>query len=326
MMTSSDDITIERFESDKASEWKSFLGSSNNGTLFHDLDFLSYHPEGRFDTHHLMFYRDGKLIAVLPAAVVTDPDGRRFLKSPYGASVGGIVLPPHMSTRSILDIVGKLQEYIRTLGLDGIEMRLGPFIYMRHFSQSLEFALAVRKFVLNARWLCFIKPLEDYEQSGGLFSERKRRYVRSRLREGMFPREADVSGLDAFYALLMETMERLNARPTHQKEELELLFKLVPGRLRLFLCRHRDVEIAGALVFMLNEFAAYTFHIVGKNESQGNTVLTQHVISQMANEGIKYLDMGPSASTYHFNEGVVRFKELIGTQGFCRDEWRWECK
>jgi hypothetical protein len=45
---------------------------SNNGTLFHDLDFLGYHM-GKFDTQHLMFRQGGRLIAILPAAVVVEP-------------------------------------------------------------------------------------------------------------------------------------------------------------------------------------------------------------------------------------------------------------
>jgi hypothetical protein len=87
-LTSCDAITVHPYEPGQATEWKAFLEASNNGTLFHDLDFLAYHPLERFDTHHLMFRQNGKLIALLPAAIVSEPDDRRFLKSPYGASVG----------------------------------------------------------------------------------------------------------------------------------------------------------------------------------------------------------------------------------------------
>lgn len=323
MMTSSDDIIIHKFHPDKALEWKTFLASSNNGTLFHDLDFLSYHQQGRFDTHHLMFYRDGKLIAVLPAAIVSDPDGRTLLESPYGASVGGPAIPVRVKLITVLEMIDQLQSYVRALGLHGIKMRLGPCVYMQRPNQSLEFALAVQGFRLAARWLCFIKPLEGDAED--LFNKRKQRYVRSWLRKGMLPREVDASRLDDFYALLLEAMDRLNATPTHRKEELQALFKLVPGRLRLFMCQYSEVEISGALVLMLNDHVAYTFHIVGKNESQGNAVLTHHIMAQLAREGIRYVDMGPSVSTTHHRAGVVTFKEMLDTDGFCRDEWTWEC-
>jgi len=55
--------------------WQGFLARSANGTLFHDLDFLRYHPPGRFRFHHLMLIHDGEPIALFPGGLV-EPEER----------------------------------------------------------------------------------------------------------------------------------------------------------------------------------------------------------------------------------------------------------
>jgi len=320
-------IEIERLRPERAREWGEFLRTSNNGTIFHDLDFLSYHPAGRFDEHHLLFHREGKLVAVMPAALVTGADGRKYLASPYGASVGGPALPPSLESGELINLVHALQSYARDFGLQGIRMRLGPSVYLKRQEETLGFALFASGFRQSARWLCFIVEISD--GTGALrpdvLSSRKMANIRRGLRKGLLPREVDATQLEVFYRLLSESMHRHRAVATHSLEELKRLFELVPGRLRLFLCRDQGREIAGVLVFMLNEVSAYTFYISGHNEGQGNAVLLHHVMHSLAREGIRYLDMGPSASSLHFNEGGVNFKEKMGARGHCRDEWVWEC-
>ena len=87
-------IEVRELEPGGQAAWKRFVEESNNGTLFHDLDFLAYHPPGKFRTCHLVFSEAGETIAVMPAAV---EDG--ILKSPYGASVEGWCCPPAIPRR-----------------------------------------------------------------------------------------------------------------------------------------------------------------------------------------------------------------------------------
>jgi hypothetical protein len=53
------------------------------------------------------------------------------------------------------------------------------------------------------------------------------------------------------------------------------------------------------------------------------TTLMAAMIDALADQGIAYLDLGPSASDCHFNDGVVNFKEAIGARPFCRDQYSW---
>jgi hypothetical protein len=330
-MSASDPIAVCQYQPSQAAEWKSFLAASNNGTIFHDLDFLAYHPPERFNTHHLMFYTSGKLIALLPAAIVYDQDGSGFLKSPYGASVGGMVLPRGIRAAETLDLVAQLQSYVVDLGLDGIEMHIGPNLYLHQPNHFIDFSLMAKGFRLVKRWLLHIVPLQGLNADlvGELFSKSKRYDVRAGLKKGLRPREVDAEGVDAFYDLLLETHSRHGKSATHQKHEIVDLFQRVPGRLRLFLCGHGESEIAGILIFMLNRAIAYTFYICSSHKHRslcGPAVLIAHILQLLAEEGVKYLDLGPSTfDDLRLNADLAFFKEGVGGQGFCRDTWRWEC-
>ena len=63
------DLELVQYASSLASEWDAFVDQqANNGTLFHKRAFLAYHPADRFADDSLLFYKKGKLQAVLPAA------------------------------------------------------------------------------------------------------------------------------------------------------------------------------------------------------------------------------------------------------------------
>jgi hypothetical protein len=325
------ELSVRAFHASDASEWKSFLATSNNGTLFHDLDFLAYHPSGRFHEHHCLVREGNQLLAVMPAAVVTTPQGRRYLSSPYGGSIGGPVVQPGLRLTAALALIRALQVYTRDLGLSGLELRLAPGMYDRQPSEVLPFSLMANGFYLHGRSLLFMVPTT---RAGGepltdrLLSSSKRYDVRAGLKRGLQPREVDANRLGDFFPLFRDTYARLDATPTHQEVELEDIVRRVPGRARVFLCAYEGREIAGTFVFMLNDRIANTFYICERTEDQklcGAAVLIAHLIERMADERIRYVDLGPSASESHVNEGVVFFKEGVGAQGFCRDTWRWDC-
>src|SRR5262249_61363849 len=90
-------ITVEPLAADEA-VWENFLAHAPNGTLFHDLRFLRYHPPDRFRFHHLVFQRNGELVALLPGGLASNAE-RPMFSSPLGASIGGLAgnggLPGH---------------------------------------------------------------------------------------------------------------------------------------------------------------------------------------------------------------------------------------
>jgi hypothetical protein len=323
-------VTVDRLQPEQATAWNEFLQHSNNGTLFHDLRFLSYHPPGRFDIYHLVFYRDAELVALLPAALVREEDGRLFLKSPYGASIGGCVLARGARAETVLAIVETLQAYATDKGLAGIEMRLGPSILHDVPNDSLAFALTARGFDLTRRWLCHVIPLPSgpAEVLPCIPTRSRRRYARYALRQGVVPEEAGAERLAEFHALLEANRARHQARPTHTIGDLQAIFDAVPDRVKLFLFSLERRAIAGALVFELNPRVACLFYLCHDErfeQYRATSLAVVHVMEHYAGRAFQYLDFGPSTfDDLTLNRGLAEFKEELGATGLCRDTYRWE--
>jgi hypothetical protein len=323
-------ITVRGYHEDDGDAWRHFLASSSNGTLFHSLDFLAYHSRERFDVHHLIFERAGKLLALLPAAVIGEPDGRRLLKSPYGGSVGGFVLPPSLDTVTTLRLVDALKHHATAAGLDGVEMRLGPALYDSSPNDQLSFALTASGFTLACRWLTHVVTLPSSPQdvASHLVSKRRRNYIRSAQSQGVRVATAGPEQLAAFYRILEHNRAKHGARPTHTLSDLERIFCLTPDRVQLFVCNRGGEMIAGALVFDLNPRVSYLFYLCYDDRFdrlRPATLVTLRVAQHYSRHGVRYLDLGPTTfDDLRLNEGLARFKEDLGAIGFCRDTWRWE--
>jgi len=310
---------------DDAAAWKALLANSNNGTLFHDLDFLDYHPPVKYDFRHLIALRENCIEALVPGALSEDG----IFVSMAGASIGGPAVKKSITAGACLHLVKALQLYSKSAGWRGMEITLPPPIYHDEPDQKIEFALYRNGFGLADRSMPLLVPLDhkgdDHYQR--LFRQSQRSYVRACRQKGVIVSEAGIEALGEFLELFTETYDRLQAPPTHTRQDIETLFYRVPTRLRIWSAKLEGKTIAGVLLFILNRNVCTTFYIcdsASHREFHGVTVLLAEVADVLARRGFRYLDLGPSASGTHFNNGVVSFKESLGARAFCRDRWRWK--
>ncbi|MFN3821713.1 MAG: hypothetical protein ACK4OO_05210, partial [bacterium] len=135
---SSESITVEeKFES---KEWEDFVEKAVNGTLYHTLRFLSYHPQGRFQHHHIVFRRKGNLIGIFPGAV-REENGEKFWISHPGASYGGPAWLPKLKYHHLEEMIANLVSYAESKGFSAIRITLPPVIYNPYPEQAIDFAL-----------------------------------------------------------------------------------------------------------------------------------------------------------------------------------------
>ena len=65
-------FTIVRYHDGMAAVWDQFLQESVNGTFLQSRNFLSYHPQGRFDDWSLLIYdKKNNLAGVCPGTKCT---------------------------------------------------------------------------------------------------------------------------------------------------------------------------------------------------------------------------------------------------------------
>jgi hypothetical protein len=320
-------ISIAPLPAGGETEWAAFLASCNNGTLFHDLGFLAYHQAGRFRFNHLVARRNSAVVALVPGGIV-ETGGSRVFVSPLGASVGGPAVCAELDSRQMVELIAALQDYAAARGWDGLRMTLAPPIYDRRPAETLSFALSHRGFRLENRWLCHLIPLEAsasarYET---LFRQSQASRVRAQRRKGMTVIEGGIDQLAAFLPVFHDTYDRHGVKPTHSPAELADLLQRLPDRIRIHIAMLGDVAVAGILVFLLNSQVAYSFYICMSSQyarENGNIVIFAALVDRLAQQGYRWLDLGPSAQIGRFNDGVAFFKESIGAIGHCRDQWFW---
>jgi hypothetical protein len=320
-------ISVESVDAAGSAEWERFLEHSNNGTLFHDLRFLAYHPPDRFCTRHLVL-RQGASVAALVPGGLADIDGNTVFTSPIGASIGGPVVRPRLQLTQAVDLVRALQTHARAEGWAGIEMTIPPSLYHRVPSDTLAFALHFCGFRLTRRWLCHAIPLAATGSERYLtqFRDTAANLVRSGRRGGIAVVEGGLDRLDEFLEVFRDTYTRHGARATHTPEEIADLLARFPVRVRLWLSMLDGTPIAGVLLLKLNAHVAHSFYICMSSahaRHNGNVVVFATLLDQLGDQGYRWLDLGPSAHDGNLNTGVAFFKEGLGALGHCRDRWNW---
>ena len=321
-------MNVIPYTEEKRKEWKQFLLASNNGTLFHDLDFLEYHPTDKFQFHHLLFYQDDRLVALLPAHIL-ETESKKQLISPVGASIGGPVIPMDFRASEALEMTETLIKYAKESNISEISIRSAPVQYMKSPTDLIGFSLQAYGFRLEQRWMSMMIPLSELNSVDVLlsFSKGKRRDVRAGLRDNLKPREGKLEELNIFYKILMETQNRLKSKPTHNLNELKRISHLVPNNMRLFFCDYDNNPLASILVFILNPITAMTFYICQSDEyieKLSVAVLFAYIIETLVKSGFRFLDLGTvTFDDYSLNEGLAFFKEGFCARAFSRDLWIW---
>jgi hypothetical protein len=308
--------------------WDEFIASSMNGTVFHSQRFLRYHPEGRFDLHHVLFFEGNRLIAVLPGGLRNA--GRTF-ESPLGASYGSFVTED-ISAQTALDIVAAFEEYVRSIGIEEVYLTSAPVIYQPLLTQNLDFGLLYRGYAYQRHYISHAIDLRHQGAPFDRFQSVARKHIRRVTRENptVWIDESQPESLREmlveFYPILLENKAKYNVKPTHSLDELLLLNDLVPDFMKLFLVRVGEEPIAGSLLFLANDRVALIFYHMLRyafDDYKPIYLLMDRVTRWSKEEGYHFVDIGVSQDTSDENPmtpalSLIHFKEKFDSRGVLR--------
>jgi len=316
-------MRVRPFRDGDRQRWTDFVERSNNGTIFHLPAFLDYHPEGRFNDHHLVVEGGSKLLAVIPGALTDREDGTWFRSYP-GASYGGPVLPDETGLKGTEKLVDALLDYCRRQGWKGVEMTLPPQVYFRRPHSYVDFALIKRGFRYRRRELTAVIDLSRLGEEIDLaFRASARRGVRKARKNHLLVEETD--DFSGFYPILESNLQdRHGVRPTHSLQELFRLRDLLGNRrIRQFVARDREgCVMAGMVMFHCNPRVTLAFYISHDSEHQHLrpvNLVYRDVLNWSRQMGYHYLDLGTFTLKMDVNYGLCRFKESFTARGVFRD-------
>ena len=320
--------SIQRFTADLAETWDAFVHASRNGTLFHTRRFLSYHPEGRFEDHSLLFFEGNRLLAVLPAVSLLE-EGKKFFRAHDGSTYGGLVLSLKCSAAATFDIVASLLSFLRTEGFGEVAfLRLTPAPLRSMYCDDQEYALLAQGFSLFRSELGSIVDLAGLTEETLLssFDAQCRNEVRQAERARV--KVCVCNAYDAFFPMLEATLQqRHNVQPTHTLAELQHLASLFPDAIRLFGAYSADRFIAGVVTVNVTKHALYTKYIAQDYAFQKMrpvNLLLAEILRAMLREGKTVMDLGVSMdaeSPKGINEGLYAFKEGFGARAVRRESF-----
>lgn len=303
-------------------EWNQFVAASNNGTVFHNLDFLDYHPAGRFEFRNLLFREEGRIVAVLPGGI----SGRAY-KSPVGASFGGLVVMADVTLERANLVVRALLDWCRAQGLGEVILTPPMQVYHRTFDETVEYAMVYNGFSVHGSLFSSVIDFSRIKSKADL-SRNTRHRINQSINKGV--RVEQSTDLAAFYPILLENKAKFGVRPTHTLEELCRIEQLLPGMMTLFMAYSGDEPVAGELLFAANERCVlnfYTMHRYQYHNLFAVNYIVEHAIRWCVEKGYRWYDYGVSADTASPNPlepswSLVRFKESMGSTGCIRKAYR----
>lgn len=322
-------ISVHKYDNSCRDEWQEFLKHTNNGTMFHDLNFLDYHPVGKFNFYHLMFRRGDELIGILPGGV---KDNGRVFWSPVGASYGSIATKD-IRFETALEIVDAMLDYFDRENFKDIYLIPPPLVYSINLSQHIEYAMLYRKFDFELHYISHAIDLKHGDDFLAQFDKTARKNIHKILREGKLEvRESD--DYDTFYQILLNNKAKHNAVPTHSLEDIHRLLELVPDNLKLLMVYYDGKPIAGSLLFLCNSKVVLCFYtmLLYEYEELKPVYLVNYEITRWATEkGYEWVDIGVSQDTQADNPmtpsmNLINFKERFNARGILRSTYHYKLR
>lgn len=317
-MDSLKQLEVVRYEARFAEEWNAFVAGSKNGTFLFDRGFMDYHSD-RFTDASLMFWRGGKLFAVLPANI----SGEVFY-SHQGLTYGGLVAGEALTAALALEVFELMNGFLRSeLGVKKVAYKPVPWIYHKLPSEEALYALVK---VCGARLVAReISTCVDLERKIKLAKDR-RGHVNKAVKSGV--RVAESCDLGVFWKILDANLEgKYGVRPVHSAAELELLKSRFPQKIKLYTASSAEGEtLAGVLTFE-TENVVHTQYMAASPKGKTLGALDLIVAKLLENPGGKrYLDFGKSTEDAGrvLNEQLIYQKEGFGGRGLCYDTYEWE--
>lgn len=309
---------IKRYTPELAVVWNDFVRTSKNGTFLFDRNYMDYHSD-RFADHSLLFYHDGRLLAVLPGHIAGDT-----YCTHRGLTYGGLLMSVRLTVVQTLELFRELNGYLRQQGCRRVFYKCIPWIYHHLPAEEDLYALY---HVCRARMVARDYSTCIFLHEGLRWERVRRRGVRRAIEAGLTVERSD--DYAAFWQVLADNlMTKHGVKPVHTLPEISLLRQRFPENIVLYQAV-RNGEVLGGVVLYNTDRVVHAQYSSATPEGKklGAMDLLYEQIMHHDYADYPYFDFG--RSTEHpdgsgLNEQLVFQKEGFGGRGLCYDIYEWE--
>lgn len=319
--------TVESYSGRPESVWNDLVESGDGGTIFHRLDFLSYHGE-RFaaNVHHLGILKGTTLVGVMPMAVFDTPTGREA-SSPYGASYGGPVFAHPLEYSAARQVGAALVAYLRGAGVAKLTMTLPIAPCYREYCETFRLALVEESFACTNREISSVVDLRAAADVAEIVTSRARNMSRKAVACGVRI-VTDAPPAD-FWRAMEATFAKHGSSPTHTFEQFALLHERFGQRIYADVAYLGDTPVAGVGYFVINGRVNSSFYLCqdpAHQSCQAQSLLVMHALEQSKKAGFAWFDFGTSSRGGRGVENIFQFKESFGARGLFRETYTWQAR
>lgn len=297
-------ITVKRYSIEERDTRDTFVDASKNGTFMLKRGYMDYHAD-RFTDYSLMFYKDEKLVALLPASQHADE-----LRSHGGLTYGGMIVDRKMTVQLMLSVFETLRMYLSNNNISRLIYKRVPAIYYSYPSDEDLYALFRNDAQLIRRDISATIYLSDRIR----FSERRKRGVKNAIKNGIVIRES--LDYDSYVSMLAQVLQKYHdAKPVHTADELKLLANRFPENIKLFAAYQDEKMLAGIVAYITPQVvhAQYIANSDMGRQCGALDAVVDYMIEQYATTK-QYFDFGISTEQEgrFLNEGLMTQKQEFG--------------
>ena len=309
---------IVRYTVAKADEWNRFVTASKNGTFLFDRRYMDYHQD-RFRDHSLLFYCNGRLLAVLPAHADGDT-----LYSHRGLTYGGLLMSDQLTIVKTMTLFREMNDLLRAEGFRHVCYKAIPWIYHRLSAEEDLYALYHE---CKARIVARDYSTNIFLGANLRWERVRRRGIARAQRAGLQVEISDSYG--DFWRVLADNLStKYGVRPVHSLAEIELLHQRFPENIVLYQAVRDGEVLAGVVLYVCGRVVHAQYSSATPEGKQlGAIDLIYDRIMHHDYKDYPYFDFGRStenADGSGLNETLVFQKEGFGARGLCYDIYEWD--
>ena len=310
-MAAPQDLTVSVYSPENKTQWDSFVSNAKNGVFLFYRDYMEYHSD-RFTDHSLLFYQNGRLVALLPANVENGT-----LHSHAGLTFGGVISSYSMKMPLMLNVFRALIGHCQAAGIKEVVYKTIPYIYHSVPADEDLYAL----FICNAKLMARNASSCISFAGARKFDSNRKDNLRKAKKNDLTVRES--RDFDCFMKIEEETLaERHGVKPVHSVEEIKLLANRFPDNIKLFASFKDDLMLAGVIMYESRNVAHMQY---AANSKEGWNLGAQDAVEDyLINEYYKdkrYFDFGISTEKLGqvLNLGLIKRKENFGASAVMYD-------
>jgi hypothetical protein len=302
-------MQLRRYEVKNKTAWNLFVKNAKNSHFMFERDFMEYHSD-RFVDNSLMFYKEGELMAVLPANI---KDG--VLYSHAGLTFGGLIYGLNLRIKDVLDCFESLVNYCKENSITKMIYKKIPYIYNDYPAEEDLYALFKCGANLYRRDACFC-ILGEGKIS---WNASKKSSLKKGKSFNLSVKECD--DYENYHTILSNVlMQSHSAKPVHSLEEMKLLASKFPQNIKLVCSFRENVMLSGTLL-LITKNVIHTQYIATSEEGKKIGAFECIVDFLQTNYKQAYLSFGISTENEGLilNESLAWQKESFGARSVTHD-------